>query len=212
MKHLYVTLIVPAAVAIPLVAGLYNKVYSNKPLRIIFFYLLFSGISDLVARTLGVRGINNLPLLHIYTLIEFLIMMAYFHNGLKLAGSPQFTIITVLFTLLTILNFVFIQDIYHYNSYPRSIAALVIICYSIQFFIKKSQLPQRSWRTEPANWVVGGIMVYFCNSFLYFAFLNVINELASLSIYFFLGGLHATFVLLMYLLISIGFLVYKHER
>jgi hypothetical protein len=210
MKHIYEAIIVPASVLMPVSAGLVKTVYKDQPSKTILLYLLFAGVTDVVERILGTHHINNLPLLHFYTIVEYLFILRYFQlilNDQK--TSKLITLMLILFPVFSILDFIFIQDIHQYNSYPRPIAAIIIIMLCMYYFFRYNDIEvKRPWSAVYLNWITFGLLIYFCSSLLYFAFINVIYHL-SLSAYFIFGAIHATLVLLMYLLFTAGFLRVK---
>jgi len=213
MKYLYVTVIVPATVLVPLSTALIKKTFKQRYLKIIFLYLIFSGLSDLAERLLGIHHINNLPLLHFYTIVEFLFILRFFQLSFN---DPLVSRLTgwlmVIFSGFCILDFIFIQSIYKFNSYPRPISALIIIGLCLFYFFKHSESEnQKPWVDAPLNWMVTGLLVYFGSSLFHFAFLNVLNENVSENVYFIFGTIHATLVMVMYLLFTAGFLYAKNE-
>jgi len=214
MKYIYDAIVVPASVVIPIAAGLIKKHYKHKCLKVIFSYLVFSGISDIAERLLGMNHINNLPLLHFYTLIEFLFILRFFQ--IVFDDMPVTKLIRwlmLIFSGFCIIDFIFIQSIYQFNSYPRPIAALIIIGFCIFYFFKYSESEHlQSWGKEPINWVVTGLLVYFGSSLFHFAFLNILYEKASFKINYIFATIHATLVMVMYLLFAVGFLNAKNER
>jgi len=213
MKHIYVAVVVPATVLIPIGIALVKKNYKHKCLKVIFLYLIFGGLSDVAERLLGIRHINNLPLLHFYTIIEFLFILRFFQLALKNPlASRLIGWLMIIFPVFGIFDFVFIQSIYQFNSYPRPIAALIIIGLCLFYFFKYSEAEKKNpWVNEPLNWMVTGILVYFGSSLFHFAFLNVLYENASLTVYFIFEIIHATLVMVMYLLFAAGFLYAKNE-
>ena len=216
MKYIYAGIIVPASIIIPIGAGLIKRSHKHKRLKIIFFYLVFAGIIDIVERLLGSRHINNLPLLHFYTLVEFLFILRFFQlilNNLNLLAYRLIAILMYLFSVFCIINFIFFQSIFQFNSYPRPIAALIIIGLSMFYFSSRGEPgDQLSWINDPLNWMVSGLLVYFGSSLFHFAFLNILYEKASLKVNFIFGTIHATLVMVMYLLFAVGFLNAKNER
>lgn len=214
MKHIYETLLVPIAIVFPIAAGLVKRVYKKEPLKTIFFYLIFALLSYIISGILGFNGINNLPLLHFYTIVEYLFILRYFQHSLnEVKASRMIGLLMFIFPVLAVLDLIFIQDIFQYNSYPRPIAALIIIGLCMYYFFRHaSNENKKSWGSVPLNWICSGLLIYFCSGFIYFAFLNIINQYASHATYFLFGTIHATLVLLMYLLFTIGFLKIKNER
>lgn len=213
MNHLYVTVIVPATVLIPIGAGLIKTVYKDQPSKTILLYLLFAGVTDVAERIMGLHNVNNLPLLHFYTIAEYLFIIRFFQLSIsEHRVSWIIWALFILFPLLSVFDFIFIQNIYEYNSYPRPISALIIIGLCMYYFLNYSNQENRiPWATIPANWIVTGLLIYFSSSFAYFAFLNLITQKASDNLYFIFGGIHATLVLLMYLMVAAGFLQVKNE-
>lgn len=181
-------------------------------------YLLFAGITDVVERILGIHHVNNLPLLHFYTIVEYLFIVRYFQLILNnSANSILIAILLIAFPILSILDFIFIQDIHQYNSYPRPIAAIIVIALCVYYFFRYSENEIKGpWLSVSSNWIAVGLMIYFSSSLFYFAFLNIISQKANqghhyMNLYFIFGGIHATLVLLMYLMVAAGFLQVKNE-
>jgi len=177
------------------------------------FYLLVTALTEISSRVLGSYQINNLPLLHFYTIIEFLFILRFFQLALNIASVTRFAWwLMFIFPVFSILNFIFIQNIHEYNSYPRSVAALTIIGFCLFYFFNyQGAEDQKKWIYEPCNWIVTGTLIYFGSSLFYFAFSNLLNESASLSVYFIFAYINATLVMVMYLLFTIGFLYAKNE-
>lgn len=213
MKHIYATLLVPAAILIPIVIGLIKSVHKKAPSKTIFFYLIFATLIYIVSRILGYHGINNLPLLHLYTIVEYIFILWYFRAALnEVKASKVIGILMVVFPILSILDLLLIQDIFQFNSYPRPVAALIIIGLCMYYFFRYSgNENKKSWSSVPLNWISSGLLVYFCSGLIYFAFLSIITKHASAAIYYLFGTIHATLVLLMYLLFAMGFLKVKNE-
>ncbi len=209
MKYLFAGIIVPAAVIIPIVAVTLKKSYQELTLKIILYYLLFSGLINIAARMLGNNKINNLPLLHLYTIGENLVILYFFYIVFKRQASLKrvINVLMATFTLFALTNMFLIQGIYQYNSYSRPISSLIIIGLCMYYFLSQAAVDQQqSWFHIPLNWIIAGLLIYFGSSLFHFAFLNVISERANLRYYFLLGNIHAGLVLVMYLLFTMGFI------
>ena len=105
--YFYVGVFLPASVLIPLSIGAARRVYAQRELRPIFIYLLVSGATNILAKLIGSANLNNLPLLHIYTIIEFLLIVAYYDTILadKLVRR-LLRFVALAFPVAAILNFV----------------------------------------------------------------------------------------------------------
>ncbi|WAC40923.1 hypothetical protein [Pedobacter sp. SL55] len=49
---------------------LYKRKYADRSTTIIFYYLIAAGLINVTAIALARNGIRNLPLLHLYTVVE----------------------------------------------------------------------------------------------------------------------------------------------
>lgn len=207
LTYLYIGVIVPASVIIPIVFAIVKYRHLNKPLTIIFLYLLFAGVVNACAAGLAFRHINNLPLLHVYTILEFLFLGVFFY---QFTGIPKIRKLMLgsilLFPLYGVINFTFIQDLHVFNSYTRPVEAILLIVFSLVYlYIKTLDDHNLTWHTQPETWIVIGILIYFSSSLVQFSFSNVVSSLVSRDIKFFIWGIHATLVLIMYLLFAVGF-------
>ena len=77
-KHVYMAVIVPLSVIIPITVGFKKINKINKPLIIALGYLLLSGLGNLLSYLFVVRHVNNMPVLHIYTVAEFLMLSLFY--------------------------------------------------------------------------------------------------------------------------------------
>lgn len=213
MKHVYVTLIVPLCVLIPLMAGFRNRAYTDRALTFIFYYLLFVALIAIPLRLLGSRNINTLPLLHSYTIIEFMMISCFFVKVLDRFYKNYIVGTAFIFSVACIINAIYIQNPFSYNSYSRPVAAGIIILYCMLYFLAESkQSTETHIMKHSRSWIVTGLLIYFCSSIFYFAFLNLLNSSTKPDLYFLMGKIHASLVLIMYILFSQGFLLYKYER
>lgn len=201
--HLYVGVFLPASVLIPLSIGAYQRVYAQPGLRPVFIYLVVSGVTNVLAKLIGSAHLNNLPLLHIYTIVEFLLLLGYYHTLLarKIRLGP-IRFMFLAFPVGAVLNFLLLQSVFAFNSYPRALASILIILLSSCYF-----LTDDSGRGEPQphKWINFGLLQYFGSSIFMFAFSNVIAERVSRQGQNTIGMLHATLVLILYVLIAAGF-------
>lgn len=214
MKYLFAGVIVPAAVIIPVAAAVISKSYRQPLLRVICSYLVFSGLINIAERIMGHYKINNLPLLHLYTIGECLFIMYFFYGVFQFKDRIGKSILWAMFifTAYALVNMFFIQGIYQHNSYVRPVGSLLINGLCLYYFFSQTRaIHSTSWISEPINWMVTGFLVYFGSSLFHFAFLNIISEKASMQVYFLLGTIHASLVLVMYLLFTAGF-IYGNRR
>ncbi|MEP6677393.1 MAG: hypothetical protein ABJA78_19690 [Ferruginibacter sp.] len=210
MSHLYLKVIVPLAVLLPLLFGLIVKKNWDATARIIFIYLLVSGVVNEVATVMSQHRINNLPLLHIYTVFEF-ISFSFFYKKVFDEGrkTNRFLILQISFVILCILNAVFLQSIYSFNSYTLALKALILMLLAVNYFAKLfTNIGETKIIMMPRFWFNSGMFLYFSGSFIFYIFSNFTLYISRHSFDLILY-LHAGFVLVMYMLFTIGFIKCK---
>jgi hypothetical protein len=202
MRLIYLAYIVPAAVLIPLLAGFWR--YRRLPgyARVILAYLVIAGIVNVLASLLALKRINNLPLLHIYTLLEFVTLSIFYK--LTLHGKIKAAINWMIagFALLCIVYAAIPGNIYAYNIIPRSLESFIIGSLAVTFFFPQMSTDLKTM--EPLLWMNAGLLLYFSASFLLFLFSEVLSHTDTVDNIAWV--MHATFVLLMYLLFAAAFI------
>jgi hypothetical protein len=208
VNYIYTAVIVPTGVLIPIGIAAYQRKYINKALRIIWYYLLLDGAANILASTLAEFNIHNLPVLHIYTIIEFL-MLSYFYLLVLNDKTTRVIIkcLMVLFPVFCIVNFLFFQSINHFNTNTRPVEALIVMACSLAYFAQTNDNSIK-WSLNPVNWMNIGILLYFSGALFIFSFSNMVVSHMSKkyqAINILMWNIHATLVLAMYLLFAVGF-------
>ncbi len=209
---IFMGLIVPASVLIPIGVALIKYGWVDRVLLLIFYYLLLDGIVNLSGVVLFRYHINNLPLLHIYTVLEFLLLSFFYTKLLK--GTLARNIIRflmVLFPLLCIINFTFFQSILRFNTYTRPLEILLIMAYSLAYFAQANEANEvKAWSSNSLIWINIGIVLYFSGALFIYSFSNFTTAYTSpkyKSLNLFIWDIHAALLLCMYLLFSWGFYI-----
>jgi hypothetical protein len=212
VRFIFVGLIVPASVLIPISIALVKYKQVDRVLLPIFYYLLMDGAVNLLAVVLSDYHINNLPLLHIYTILEFLLLSLFYIKILK--GQLARNIIKflmILFPLLCIINFLFFQSIFRFNTYTRPLEVLLIMAYSLTYFAQANEANEvKEWSSNSLIWVNIGILLYFSGALFVYSFSNLTTAYTSPKYKFlnlFIWDIHAALLLCMYLLFSWGFYI-----
>ncbi|MCG2616164.1 hypothetical protein LZZ85_17840 [Terrimonas sp. NA20] len=208
MKYIFAGIIVPASIIIPVITAIVKWRKWNNAFGFIFLYLCFSLAANIASHIMARHGINNMPLLHADTIIEMLLFGFFFIKLFKERRVRQFIgICLVLFCLFTLINFLFIQSIYQFNTYPRPVEAILIISFALIYWWQGDfdQVSEERWTDIPVNWIISGILLYFSSTMFLFIFSNYLIHQFSKQANIFIWNLHAAMAMLMYLLFSIGF-------
>ena len=210
MPAIYTSIIVPGIILLPITIAVIRKKYWGPPEKVIFVYLFISGIFNTLAALLAARAINNLPLLHLYTVLEFLLITGFFYTTSNREKEKLLIKwLWVLFPLIAILNILHLNSIFLYNLIPRSIGAITILILSIHFFMKSL-----SFRAGPVPFfnfaIVVALLLYFSGSLALFALSDFI--IGNIKINRLIWTTHATFVLIMYLIIAAAYFKTGKDR
>ena len=208
---MFVTFVVPLSILLPILIALfhYNKLQSAP--RLLFFYLIISGLINLLAIILvSVFKMGNLPLLHVYTIVEAIFLLSYFRSIFTDTRIKKILLyIIVLFPILCILNFTFLQSIYTFNTYTRPLEAILITFFCLLYLYNSGFT--ENWINKPISWFNMGILIYFPVACIIFILSNYLvfgqmNKAMNRIIW----DLHAVFVMFMYILWAKGFSLVKN--
>lgn len=136
------------------------------------FLLLFSFVIEIASRILWFLKSNNLPVLHIYTLGEFILISWFYQKTLphiKIYQSNNFKLIIFAISALIILNTFFLQPIHLFNSYSKTLVQIIIIIYSMLFFFnyKEEEGIDDSMHYFYKSFN-SGVLIYYCGSLFIF--------------------------------------------
>lgn len=149
---------------------------------------------------------NNMPSLHLLTVLEFLCISFFYNSSFRHFYLKKISLIAgVGFTLFSIGNSLFFQDIYTYNSYARGLEAFLVICLSLLYFYETLQR-QEIVRLEhsPTFWFNTAFLLYFTSTQFLFLFNNLILTTYSKDISNLFWKVHAFVCILYYLLLAVG--------
>lgn len=175
----YVVLISPGILVISIILSLIHW----KRLPIAFQKLLAYLIWNLMVETIVYflpDGTNNLPLLHLHTLIEFGLFtwlfesMGVFRNW----SRQQFYLYVGGISILILSNSLFVQSIYSYNTFSRTFVLCILIAYAVAYIL---QLQSNRKKRRAHDVMNGAILLFYSGSLFVFMFGNILmnNEYAA---------------------------------
>jgi len=209
----YLGYFVPACTLLPLVAGLIYYRQINKPLRVLLIYLTMSFVVNVVGSILAEYSINNLPLLHFYTMAEVVTVMLYYIHAFGEGDIRKWIkAVMVVFPVICVVNLLFFQSINEYNTYTRPLGAIIIVLFSGVYMAEQSNIKSPELVTRSGRTIAAGLMIYFCSSLFQFIFSNIVSKNASKFITMLIWNIHGTFVLIMYLLFFRAILYERSKR
>jgi len=199
------------------IVGIYTiLIYKKLPREIQYFswFIFISFGVQVLASILFFSKENNLPLLHFYTVAGFLCLINFYKHLFDGLIKPRLLwIIGILFGVYSIINSIFIQDIYSFNSYALSVEAILIIILSLTafaFLMNDIVREKRIKIIKSLNWINAGLFIYYASSLLIFYFGNMIISFSSTPMVRYTWFIYALFTIIMYICFFIG--LWKRPR
>ena len=199
--------IVPLTILLPIFIAFFRFKYLTDAAKALLVYLCTSALVSIVIKYTASYKINNLPIFHLYTFIELLLLAEFYK---KLIGFKKIiTIVQFLFLIACVVNAVFFQSIFTFNTYTRPLEAFIIMLFAVNYFAKIFTDTSKVNLLEiPGFWFNTGLFLYFSGAFMLFIFSNFLLKVSQES-YYIVWNTHATFVLIMYILFTLGFIKCK---
>lgn len=156
---------------------------------------------SLMARFIGsILHKPNLFLLHIYTIVDFILLSLIFRPVLP-SYLSRFLLYS--FPLFAAINSIFFENLKTENVLNRSLSALILMFYALSFFTKTlREMKILNLGKEPLFWISVGVLFYNAASFFIFLFSRYLTVIPNLWQTYF--GIHAIFTILLYICYTIA--------
>lgn len=204
------SIIAPLCILIPIVAGLIKFKALRFNIKLIWYYLVLAALINTAATIVArMYHLNNLPLVHLFTLVEGLMLISFYKYSMDSNEKKRwYNLLQIAFIVICIINALFFQSIYTYSSYTRYAESIICMLFALNYFAKIAALALKPL-TLPTFYINAGIFLYFSGSFIMFIFSNMITYKVSLTNFLIIWNIHAALFVLMYLFFSIGFILCK---
>jgi hypothetical protein len=211
IRNILTAFIVPLSILLPIVILAFKYKTASKAFKVLFYYLLTAGTINAIAIVLSSKGIRNLFLLHIFTILELVFFLVYFYIVFKDRKiRDTLKVLAVVLPLLFLFNFLFIQGFSQFNTYTRPLEAIVITVTSLVLMYKSGFV--EDWLALPSSWINIGILVYFPAATVIFILSNYFVFVASnRTLNHLIWDIHSILVLGMYLCFAKGFTLIKNS-
>lgn len=215
MQMIYMGYIVPGAILLPIYAAICQRKHATRPgYKVLLLYLLVTAVVSIVSKILVLNKVTNIPLIHTDTLLEVVLLLIYLSHVLKDETMLMVVrLLIILFPLYCLVNFLFLQSIFTFNTYTRPVGAILLILLCMGYWWEYGNDEESGvWHNNPDNWFVSGILLYFSSSLFLFVCSNYLVVHSNEDNNILVWTIHATLVLIMYLLFTVGFLNARHGR
>lgn len=187
----------------------------GSELKIFSYFIIFSLLIEVSSKIMWFMGMNNLPLLHLYVLIGFIFQTWFYARVLERFISKKIIwTIGGLFVCFTIVNSLFFESVYTFNSNALTVQSILVIILSISTYmlflndIVKSETDMNLM--ESLNWINSGLFIYYSSSLLVFYVSDLLIENYSLALNQYTWTIHTIFLIVMYVCFFIG--LWKRPR
>ncbi|MCJ8291675.1 MAG: hypothetical protein HRT58_04880 [Crocinitomicaceae bacterium] len=189
-------------------AGYYFSQF-NKELRVFSGFLFLSILIQIPSVILYLLEMNNMPLLHIYTLLGGYILIRFYRVLLKnYLAIKVLSIVSGLFVLFAIIDSLFIEGIFTFNTIGLTVEAVIVVILALSTFNllmqEKSQFQDKQM-LKSISWINSGFFIYFSSNLLLYYFGDyLVRSTISISSFRIVWTLHSLFSITMYIFFFIA--------
>lgn len=173
-------------------------------------FLLIDAVTEWLAKWLAVLQVNNLPLLHLYTPLEFW-AISWFYKVVFAEWAlfqRYFYPWVIGISVLLMGNSIFLEPLTGFNSNAKTLTQIIIITYSIAYFFRSFGKTDFSEKRALAIALINvGILFYYSGSLFIFMFSKALNSpefQTNTSVQVFFWMLNGALFLLFQILIFIA--------
>lgn len=190
-------------IAIAFVAG-WLKFNPKSKERWIFALVGIACLSEIISSWLWRNQLNNILISHIYVVVEFTALFAYFMEFLG-TSEKKYNYIPPLLFALFVGGYVFLwNDPFQMNAVPRTVESIIMIALTLFTYrhVMKNSGAENLWNF-PLFWINSAVLIYFSSNLLLFYFSSYIATVTN-GLSGWIWTVHLVFMTIYYSLISIG--------
>ncbi|WP_282079933.1 hypothetical protein [Aquimarina algiphila] len=186
------TLIASIFLLAPLLISIFRFRRFNFVQKRLLLLVLITVLVEIISWILWYKLINNMPLYHFFTIIQFLLIVNIYRTVLsKMFSKLFFIIISIGFVIFAIINTLFFQNLTTFNSNVTTLLGLIVIFFALSYFYALlKEVKYRTLESNPMFWINSGFLIYFSSNLILFYMNNTLFKgvtEASLILW----GLHA---------------------
>jgi len=124
------------------IMGMVNLKKLTIPFKILAFFLLYTLISELVARVFAVKFRNSSPVYHAFVLANYYFYSAIFYHLFNGQIIRKFIFWSVIpFTCFWIINIIFFQNLLNFPTHSLMVSSILYVIYSLALFLQMLETP-----------------------------------------------------------------------
>ena len=168
---IYISLL-PILATVILAAKNYRK--SGKSIKAFSWFIFLSGFIQFISSASPWIFANNMPFLHLYVAAGLPCLVWFYKTVLDgFISSRIMWGIAVAFLVFTIINSLFFQDIFHFNSYALFAEALIIIIlalFTFMFLLNNTMRETGIPDIKSITWINAGLFIYYLTCLMLYYF------------------------------------------
>lgn len=164
------------SILIPLVPALYFFKKHEKPMRVFAIFICTSACFEVYSLITSKYHINNLNVLHVYTVIEYAFIAYFLCTLSELDKIKRILRVSIyLFSIGALYYSFFIANIFQFNSLTRTIESGLLFSFGLYHSYKLFELEgYGSIIKYPYFWVNSGILLYFGGNITMFSLYSML--------------------------------------
>lgn len=147
-------------------------------LRWLTAYLGNALVIQIIAKIFWAYTVNNLPLLHLYTLLEFILLSLFYYSLYYRAKFKYFRYYIIFGGVFILFNSLFIQPLESFNSIAKTFTQLSYILLAIGYMFSLAKGGVKKY-----DLINSAILIYYSASLFIFMFSNVMLSLEDATAY-----------------------------
>jgi len=200
------SLISSFVVMLPLLIALWKYNRLDKTQLKLSYLLITILVVESISSVLWSQKINNLPVYHFYSIVEFVLIINIYKDVLsKLFPKNFFYALIIIFSSFAIVNMCYFQSLWTFNSNATTLLGILVIFLSLSYFYALlKEVKYTSLERNPMFWLNAGFLIYFSSNLLLFFINNSMFTKAD-EVSYLVWGLHAivNIVLVIFFIIAI---------
>ncbi|MES2382796.1 MAG: hypothetical protein V4538_17245 [Bacteroidota bacterium] len=152
--------------------------YFSKALRAFAVFIAVAAVFDMYSVITGYLGINNLNILHIYTVVEYSFLAYFLHLVVEKKRVKDIILISIpIYGALALSYSIFISNLVGFNSAGRVAECVLLSAFALYWFYSLLDSDEHtSLKRYPYFWLNSGITLYFMGNVFMFMLYSLLNS------------------------------------
>ena len=194
---------------LPFLTALLTMKYWSKSvfLNPLFVLLSLALLMELVQGFKARKYINIYYLVHLYTILEFILITMFYGRFFRVYFNPLPFYITIPLLLGVAFYDYNVDGLKNFDGFTTSAESIFLIGFSMFFFYYalKHLLIEDKLVNSPVFWINTAVLIYFSGNLFMFSFNNYLMQTDPSKRYILWGTIHSFFNIMFNLFIAIGF-------